>query len=78
MTVWEKYGITETTLKKVELAIISAPSLRDESYWKRVKRFLKQIERKEYSLTLSQRNWIFNILADLGKMENERARNRNL
>lgn len=80
MLVWEKYNIDEFTLQKIEGAIISAPSLKSERYWKKVKEFVLGVKEKEYNLefTIKQRNWMFSILADLGKAENERARNRNL
>jgi hypothetical protein len=76
---WEKYGFDEVTLKQIEGAIISAPSLRSEAYWKKAQKFVIGMKGKKYSeLTLRQRNWMFNISADLGKMENERTRNSNL
>ncbi len=80
MLVWEKYEISEAgTLAEVNLAIGSATSLRDEAYWRRVRKFLIDAREKEYSeFTVKQRNWMFSILADLGKMKNEKLRNRNL
>jgi len=65
---FEDVGMTEEKYKLLEVLA------KDDKYWRNAQSFLRQVEGVRIStLTLRQRNWIYDIEASLGVELNRRA-----